>query len=179
MTTWSSVALTTRTPILVTFDGGARGVEGAEDGGDARVAGAGAVLWGLPAADGCRPALARTVVALPAVPFAQEAEAAGCGAALRLLLDHAPVGHRRAIVSGDNLAVVRYGAGAGRLKKEAMFARLDGSLGAFLCRGWSLAWRAVRRRLNKAADAALATSGVQRAAVLLREGRSGQEATVS
>ena len=73
---------------------------------------------------------------------------------------------RRAIISGDNLAVVRYGAGLGRLRREAMFSRLDGRIGALLSRGWQLTWRAVRRRLNRAADAR-ATGGVRWAGALL------------
>ena len=80
-------------------------------------------------------------------------------------------------MSGDNLAVVRYGAGQGMLRREAMFSRLDGRLGALLSRGWDIQWRAVRRRLNRAADA-LATVGVQWAAQLqLDEGREEQRYT--
>ena len=114
------------------------------------------------------------MVALPDVPHAQEAEAAGCGAALDLLLHQGRRLPRRAIISGDNLAVVRYGAGLGRLRRDAMFSRLDGRLGALLCRGWTLTWRAVRRRLNSAADA-LATGGVLWAGTLLGWGRGGEE----
>ena len=114
------------------------------------------------------------MVALPEVPHAQEAEAAGCGAALDLLLQQGRRLPRRAIISGDNLAVVRYGAGLGRLRRDAMFSRLDGRLGALLCRGWTLTWRAVRRRLNSAADA-LATGGVLWAGALLGWGRGGEE----
>ena len=80
---------------------------------------------------------------------------------------------RRVLVSGDNLAVVRYCAGTGRLRREAMYARLDYRLGALLSRGWRLEWRAVRRRLNRAADR-LATAGVQWASSLV-EGRATGE----
>ena len=104
--------------------------------------------------------MARTILALPRVPHAQEAEASGCGEGLDLLLALDGAFPRRVLVSGDNLAVVRYCAGAGRLRKEAMYARLDYRLGALLARGWHIEWRAVRRRLNKAADR-LATAGVQ------------------
>ena len=95
----------------------------------------------------------------PSTPFAQSAEAAGCGAALGLLLAHAGPGPRRAAISGDNLAVIRFGAGVGRLARPDMFLRLCHLQAALLCRGWTLTWRAVRRRLNQAADE-LATIGV-------------------
>ena len=155
---------------LLTFDGGARAVERLPG---ARAAGVGAILWGPADAAGRRRRVAQTIVALPEVPYAQEAEAAGCGAALDLLLQVGRHATRRVVVSGDNLAVVRYAAGVGRLRREAMFARLDGRLGSLLSRGWHMAWRAVRRRLNVAVDG-LATSGVRWAAALARAGRVGQ-----
>ena len=148
--------------LLVTFDGGARAVP---HGDGRRAAGAGAILWGAADALGVRHRLAHTTLALPGVPHAQEAEAAGCGAALGLLLEHRGAGPRRAIVSGDNLAVIRFGAGFGRLARPEMFLRLSQFAAALLARGWVLTWRAVRRRLNEAADE-LATLGVGRAGAL-------------
>ena len=155
--------------LLLTFDGGAQST--GRPGG--RVAGAGAILWGPVGLDGRRPQLARTVLALPGVPHAQEAEAGGCGEGLDLLLAHRTATMRRVLVSGDNLAVVRYCAGTGRLRREAMFARLDYRLGALLSQGWNIQWRAVRRQLNKAADR-LATAGVQWAASMDRGQANGE-----
>ena len=51
------------------------------------------------------------------------------------------------------------------MTRPDMFLRLSQQLGALLSRGWSLTWRAVRRRLNEAADE-LATRGVFWAAQL-------------
>ena len=141
--------------LLLTFDGGARGATRP----GRRIAGAGATLWGPVGPDGRRPQLARTILALPEGPHAQEAEAGGCGEALDLLLAHHGAATRRVLISGDNLAVIRYCAGTGRLRREAMFARLDYRLATLLSQGWNIQWRAVRRRLNQATDS-LATAGV-------------------
>ena len=54
-----------------------------------------------------------------------------------------------------------------------MYARLDYRLGALLSRGWRIEWRAVRRRLNRAADR-LATAGVQWAGSLVEEQATGE-----
>ena len=141
-------------PFLVTFDGGARECR---QGG--RAAGAGAILWGPASADGQRTPLRTATVALPGVPHAQEAEAAGCGAGLGMLGGMATDGFPlRAMVAGDNLGVVRYGAGTARLRRPEMAARIDEQLGRLLAAGWRISWRAVRRRLNRAADR-LATAG--------------------
>ena len=146
----------------VSFDGGARDIDGH------RVAGAAAVLWGPPAEGGDRPAVARTRLALPQEPHAQLAEAEGCGAALRLLRRLDPM-HRAARVVGDNLAVLQFGAGLGRLRRPAMHSAISGPLAALLADGWSLEWTAVRRRLNQAADAG-ATSAVHWAGRLRADG---------
>ena len=76
--------------------------------------------------------------------------------------------HRRVRASGDNLAVVRYCAAQGRLRRPAMQAVVEPGLAALSRGGWDVAWQAVRRRLNVAADAA-ATEAVQWAG-RLREG---------
>ena len=147
-------------PYEVTFDGGARNVDLAR-----KVAGAGATLWYFPP-DGEAPRhLASTVVALPGCDNAQVAEATACRAALALLTY--TNGRRAARVIGDNLAVVRYGAGTGRFQRVALQAQMELSLAPLAQRGWALQWHAVRRRLNKAADR-LATLGVFWAAVLAR-----------
>ena len=81
-----------------------------------RVAGAGAILWGPPGPDGEWHIVARAVVALLGVVHAQTVEAEGCAAALDLLaLCGATL--RAARVIGDTLAVVRYSAAQGRLRR--------------------------------------------------------------
>ena len=50
-----------------------------------------------------------------------------------------------------------------------MWPRLDERIASLLLRGWNLSWRAVRRRLNAAADE-LATAGVVWASGLARQG---------
>ena len=64
----------------------------------------------------------------------------------------------RARVVGDNLGVIRYGAGSSRFKRRSLFAAVEAGISAAVCSGWALHWQAVRRRLNEAADA-LATCG--------------------
>ena len=70
---------------------------------------------------------------------------------------------------GDNLAVIRYGAGTNRFQRLSLQSQMELALGPLAQRGWVLQWQAVRRRLNKAADR-LATLGVFWAACLGREG---------
>ena len=150
------------TPWEVSFDGGARDI------GGVRVAGAGAVLWAqCDGLSGYRCA-ARATVALPAEEHAQVAEAWGGRVALDLLL-RTQADLRLARVIGDNLGVIRYGAGEARLRRPAMQSVLEPLLGRIALAGWGLSWQAVRRRLNGAADA-LATDGVHWAASLARAG---------
>ena len=59
-----------------------------------------------------------------------------------------------------------------------MQAQLELSLGNVLAQGWSLAWQAVRRRLNTSADS-LATAGVQWAARLADAGQYNTQTQVS
>ena len=143
-------------PWEVTFDGGARLLHGR------RVAGAGALLWGAPDAAGRRPILARARVALPAEEHAQVAEAWGLRLGLLLLRRQRP-SDRRARVIGDNLAVVRFGASMGRLRGAHMHGLVGPMLSSLHSQGWTLDWRAVRRRLNAAADE-VATDAVHMAA---------------
>ena len=152
-------------PLEITFDGGARSFQD-----ESKVGGAGATLWHHPP-DGAAPILvASCVVALPGVNNAQVAEACGCRAALALLASTRDLG-RAARVVGDNLAVIRYGAGTGRFKRLILQAQLEQALAPLAARGWTLTWQAVRRRLNKAADR-LATLGVFWAEALRRTGRT-------
>ena len=145
-------------PLEITFDGGTRSADGR------LVSGAGAVLWGPACLDGTRMVLARASVALPGTQLAVVAEAWGCRVGLDLLLQCQP-SLRACRVVGDNLAVVRYGAGHGRTRRTEVQAVLEGALGRATALGWRLSWLAVNRRLNEAADAA-ASRGLARAATL-------------
>ena len=141
-----------------------------------RAAGAGAILWGPPRADGTRKVRAKAVVALPNVPHAQVAEAWG-GSAAVTLLTAIPAEVRLAKVIGDNLGVVRYGAETGALRNPAMHQPLAEALATAAEKGWSLRWRAVRRRLNKAADE-VATEGVWWAQRLAAQGVTAPQTRV-
>ena len=123
----------------VTFDGGAKAM------GEGRVAGVGATLWGPPDAEGARGVLRTSRLALPEEQYAQVAEAWGCRLALELVgkIKGRPSQVR---IVGDNLAVVRFGAGEGRLQRAHMAALIGPAIGALHLRGWSLQWEAVRRR---------------------------------
>ena len=153
-------------PYEVTFDGGARHIHP-----EHKVAGAGATLWRHDPTTGAPIQIASIVVALPDVHDSQIAEATGCRAALAGLA-RLDTEVRAARVVGDNLAVVRYGAGTGRFQRSLLQAQMELALGPLAQRGWRLQWQAVRRRLNKAADR-LATLGVFWAEALRRRGASG------
>jgi len=153
----------------VSFDGGARHHRGA------KVAGAGAWVWRLQPGPVVFP-VAKVVVALPAVSTAPQAEAHGARGALRFLLDHV-AGPRRALVTGDNLGVVRFCASTGRLKSVGVEGIVEGTLLDTALAGWDVTWRAVRRRFNKDADSA-ATQGVHRAMRLADDGVPGPEVTI-
>ena len=99
------------------------------------------------------------------------AAAAGCAAGLRLLLG-LRAEHRAARIIGDNTAVVRHGAGLGRLSRPGLHEFLAAPLAAAAEGGWRLTWIAVRRRLNAAADE-LATSAVRWASSLRAGGLTG------
>ncbi len=152
-------------PLEVTFDGGARCISGL------RVAGAGAVLWGPEDLHGNRKRVVDARVALPGVRYAQVAEAWGLRIGIGLLLSHRATskGPCRALITGDNLGVVRYGASQGRLRKPEMQGLLEGPLGELALGRWDLSWLAVRRRFNKAADEQ-ATKAVQWAGYLAKRG---------
>ena len=87
------------------------------------------------------------------------------------MMDHDP-DLRACRAVGDNLAVVRYGAGAARLRRPDIHAHLETGLGRALAAGWRLDLQAVRRRLNGTADA-LAPQGVRWAAQLRAGGETG------
>ena len=129
-------------PLEATFDGSA----------DDRVAGAGATIWAHQLGGGPLVCIARGWAAIPWPAGAQVAEAVGRRLALDMLVAMQPP-TRAARIVGDNLAVVRYGAGTARLRRPELQAHLEGALGRALAAGWRLQWCAVRRRLNRAADA--------------------------
>ena len=150
-------------PYEVTFDGGARSIRDAD-----KVAGAGALLWRHDPHLGAPRVVAAVVVALPGDDNAQTAEAAGCRAGLALL-PHVVGPVRGARVVGDNLAAIRYGAGTGRYRRLHLAQQMDFALRQAADAGWVLSWQAVRRRLNKGADA-VATLGVYWAHALRNAG---------
>ena len=135
-----------------TLDSGVREVRGV------RVGGAGAVLWRLDARSGLRRRVAVAAMSMPEVVDSQVAEAWGAHL-VALMLRECPDGGRRVRISGDNLAVVRHCAAQGRLRRPCAQAILEPVLAGLATGGWSVAWQAIRRRSNMAADA-LATEGV-------------------
>ena len=60
---------------------------------------------------------------------------------------------------GDNLPIIRIAACNARLRSDATWAELEDALMTLAQRRWRPRWHAVRRHLNRAADA-LATQGV-------------------
>eukprot|EP00969_Alexandrium_andersonii_P277478 12265213-Alexandrium_andersonii.AAC.1 len=88
---------------------------------------------------------------MPSTPHAQTAEAWGGALAVRLLCN-GPRTAGASTVAGDNLAVVRFGAAHGRLRRQAMARPLAAPLAEAARRGVTMVWQAVRRHLNTAAD---------------------------
>ena len=109
-------------PMEMTFDGGAREVNGR------RVAGVGAVLWMIDGSTGGMRMIARAVIGLPGEAHAQVAEAYGCRVGLRMLMG-TQCRIRAARVAGDNLNVVRYCASEGRIRRPHIQELLEGPLG--------------------------------------------------
>ena len=70
---------------------------------------------------------------------------------------------------GDNLAVIRFGAVTGPLRRPGMHGLIVPVLAEAEAAGWALDWRAVRCRLNTAADE-VATEAVHEAGLLASEG---------
>ena len=139
----------------ITFDGGARSVEGR------RVAGAGAALWQLSEGSWQLTHVAR--VPLPAEEHAQVAETWGAVAAIELLT-YVPL-HAAALISGDNLNIVRYCAAAGRLRRPHLALPLTRPLADLALTTRTVQWQAVPRRVNKEADS-IATEALMQASNL-------------
>ena len=148
---------------IVAFDGGAR----RDADIDARVAGAGAIIWTL-GANGEVQEIARACAALPGESWSPIAEAWGLRLALLLAVRHVRPGRRLRVV-GDNVAVIRFGAAQGRLRNPDHESLISPVLCDALLRSIHLSWTAVRRRYNRAADA-VATEGVRWAARLATTG---------
>ena len=107
-------------------------------------------------------------MALPACDNAQVAEAWGLRLALGLLVECRGAG-RLATVVGDNLAVIRYGASQGHLRRPHMQGLLEAPLARAALGAWAIAWFAVRRCFNAAADS-VATEAVLEALRLAASG---------
>jgi hypothetical protein len=103
-------------------------------------------------------------LALPNGDNAQLAEAMGGRLAINLLRASGAA-CRQASVVGDNLQAVRFCAGTSRLHNPDLHEHLDQGLADLAVEGWDVLWVAVRRRLNRAADAC-ATAALQWAARL-------------
>ena len=99
--------------------------------------------------------VARAYVALPPGTTAQVAEACGCRLGIALLLGMQR--EKRARIVGDNLGVIRYGAGTQRFRALHMQGIMEDTVTRVAKAGLRLDWQAIRRRLNTAADA-LATA---------------------
>ena len=99
-----------------------------------------------------------TIVALPDTPHAQVAEGRGCEAAFHLVSRLLSPG-RPLTIAGDNLAVVRHGAGVGRIRRPEIQSCVEAPLMDSLELGHTHSWIAVRRHHNQFADR-LATIGV-------------------
>ena len=85
---------------------------------------------------------------------------------------------RAARIVGDNLPVISYGVCTARLRRLHLQAHMEQGLGDTLMQGWTLTWQAVRRRLNRAADA-LATDGLRWAAQLRQLGNLSMQVRVT
>ena len=148
--------------LLLSFDGGAR-----LRGPGAAMGGA-ALLWSARLEDGRRTVLAEASAAVPRATSATEAEAWGLRVGLELVRQAgARAPSRRLEVFGDNLAVVRFGAGTGRVRDPGVWALVSGPLARCLGLGWGVQWHAVRRRFNTAADAAASRARDEASAMAL------------
>ena len=121
--------------------------------------------------------LAEAAAAVPHATSAMDAEAWGLKVGLDLVAAAgARVPVRRLEVYGDNLAVVRFGAGTGRVQGPHVCGLVSSPLARSLGLGWDMRWHAVRRRFNSAADAA-ATVARDRGTALALTGARSPEVT--
>ena len=108
--------------------------------------------------------------ALPRLTDSMAGEGAGLayGALLAgaVIADNTDLG-----ILGDNLPVIRLGAANGRIRTDRVWVEVEDALLTLARRRLPLHWYAVRRHLNKAADA-LATEGVFVGLRMKAEGQS-------
>ena len=161
--------------ILLSFDGGARtqGNGLKMDEGEPPIAGAGAVIWEEADANGRRRCLAQLVIAAPRLRSSMLAEAAGLAYGI-LFLASACGWRGRIGILGDNLPIMRLAAGNAKLRSDPVWREVEEALMIIARRRWRPDYHAVRRHLNKAADA-LATLGVFKALELESKGHNGDE----
>ena len=149
--------------LLISFDGGARRQHTDIDAPPIAepVAGAGVALWDAPDTNGTRSCLAQLSLSTPRIHDSLAAEAAGMAHAISLFLTCLPDVEPVEIL-GDNLGVIRLGAGNARCRCDRVWQEVERSLMALAGQRWPTTWTAVRRCYNRTADA-LATIGVIRA----------------
>ena len=111
---------------------------------------------------GNRPIIIKALVALPNTASSSTAEAWGSKLAA-LIAGALPTTSVR--IAGDNLPIVRFCNGTGRLRNPTDALIIEGPLSRLSLLGKATEWFAVRRRFNKAADA-LATEAVNTARLL-------------
>ena len=130
--------------------------------------GAGAVVWGGINPDGQRDIIASVSVALLDVHDVGVAEAWGLHYGIQAAMN-VPTRWSSALISGDNLAVIRYGAGQGRTTNPDIQGSLDGSLFRLASSCRRVSWQVVPRNHNLAAHR-LASLGASRTIDALRPG---------
>ena len=146
--------------LLISFDGGARRTGGGVDLPEEEppVAGAGAAIWSETDAEGHRECLAQITISAPRLRSSMLAEAAGLAYGVLTLAQVCSHPGPIAIL-GDNLPIIQLGACNSRLRSDPVWAEVEDALMLLARRQWKPQWHAVRRHLNRAADA-LATMGV-------------------
>ena len=146
--------------LLISFDGGARRTGGGVDIPEEEppVAGAGAAIWSEADAEGRRECLAQMTISAPRLRSSMLAEAAGLAYGV-LTLAHVCNHPGPIAILGDNLPIIQLGACNSRLRNDPVWAEVEDALMLLARRLWKPQWHAVRRHLNRAADA-LATMGV-------------------
>ena len=156
---------------VVSFDGGARHRSPLNsfpsDG--PKAVGVGAAIWGLPNDRGLRPCLAQATAAIPTLEDSMSAEAAGLRLGIALASKLLPRSSLIGIV-GDNLPVMRLGAGNGRIRTPGIWEIVEAPLLYMANRALPCQWTAVRRQYNKTADA-LATIGTHMAVDCVANGQ--------
>ena len=149
-----------RPSVFISFDGGARinGPGVSLDPDSTLVAGGGAAIWSEADHNGGRTCIAQVVISTPRLRSSMLAESTGLAHAISYLAGACgcpgPIS-----VLGDNFPLVRMAACNARLRSDPCWIEVEGALMLLAGRRWRPQWHAVRRHLNKAADA-LATQGV-------------------